>query len=125
MKVNDFKKRYANIPKKYKGGDCYKRAINYMLAHREQRLLLCHGWVSGRGPIKGVRFSHAWVENLTTGECIDPSLHPQSPLVLPKFVFYSIGNVIEERVLKYDYSAMMEWIQKTSKAGPWEVKFDE
>ena len=114
--------RYAHIPNKYKNGDCYKSGIDYMLGHQKGHKL-CHGWVDGKGPTAGVRFSHCWVEKGDT--VIDPSIDRKKPLILPKIVYYAIGNIVEDRVLKYSTKEMFDWLEKTGKAGPWETKYDE
>ena len=116
--------RYKHIPKKYKMGNCYKDAIDWMLRNgRIGNYYLCHGWVSGKGATAGVRFSHAWIEHKDI--VTDPSVDRIKPLVIPKFVYYSIGNIIEERVHKYSYDEMMGWLERTKKAGPWQSDFDE
>lgn len=118
--------RYAHIPKKYKRGNCYKDAIDWMLQHgRQKHFLLCHGWVSGKGVTAGTRFSHAWIENAKTGNVVDPSVDRIKPLILPMIVYYAIGNIIPERVHRYSFIEMMNWLERTKKAGPWQSDFDE
>lgn len=117
--------RYSHIPRKYKKGNCYKDAINYLLGNKNPDLRLCHGWVSGRGVTYGTRFSHAWIENIKTRICIDPSLNPAKPLEIPTIVYYAMGNIIEERVIKYTEKQMLDKLITTAKAGPWENTYDE
>jgi len=117
---------YKHVSKKYKGGKCYQNAVYYMYDHLDDPdFRVVHGWVTGRGEIEGIRYSHAWIEHEGTGMCIDPSLHPESPLIMPRLAYYHMGKIDPERILKYTADEMNEWSVKTGKFGPWETTFDE
>lgn len=126
--VDQFEERYKDIPTKYKKGHCYRNAFAFLMRYRKTNstLVLCHGWVTGtKGVVKGVRYSHAWVEAPKEKYVVDPSLNVDDPIVIWDFIYYKLGNVDTERVLKYSIQEAMETALKRGSYGPWDDKFDE
>ena len=101
---------YASIPDENKNGDCFVVASNYVQKHPEA--ILCHGIVTGQGPIAGVQYNHAWVEEGDT--VIDKTVD----ITLPKIVYYAIGNI--EIVKRYTFKEMLEQMIEHETYGPWD-----
>lgn len=121
-------KRYKHIPAKYKKGHCYSNAFTFLMEWRKKspQLLLCHGWVTGTAKaVKGVRYSHAWLEDPSTKSIIDPSMNVDDPVVIWDFIYYKIGNVDPERVIKYTIEEAILAVAKYRTYGPWDNKYDE
>lgn len=118
---------YPKVPKRLKKGHCYRHAVEYIQNNYQQNkhLRLVHGWVTGTGVLEGIRFSHAWVEDIKTGNCIDPSNNPDKPYVIPRPLYYYIGRVNEQRLIKYTPRKMLECLVEFETFGPWNTKFDE
>lgn len=117
---------YAHIPKKYKGGHCYSNAYHFLLYHKNPNLRLVHGWVTSQMPeIKGIRYSHAWIENIKIHTVIDPSANIDNPLIIADFLYYHIGNVNADRLNKYTLQEALEQAVSKGTFGPWDTTFDE
>ena len=97
-------------------GDCYVAAGRYMMDNggMSSNIVLVHGEVSGQGPLKGVRFGHAWIE--IGGNVLEVANGRH--MTLPKEVYYVIGNV--DKTHKYGYKEFLEKIKQTGHWGPWE-----
>ena len=81
-------------------GDCYEAAGKYMMEQcqtRDCNLTLVHGEVAGQGPLEGIRYGHAWVED--GGTVIDKS--NGRDVRLPKTIYYSIGNIAAPDMSKW------------------------
>ena len=50
-----------DVPEENKHGDCYVQAYRYMQSHPD--VTLVHGIVTGQGPIQGLQYNHAWIED--------------------------------------------------------------
>ena len=88
-----------DIPKNNKGGDCYEVAGRYLMDESlkgNKNLILVHGEVEGQGPIAGIRYGHAWIED---GEMIVDKSGGRN-IQLPKIIYYSIGNINPNKVFK-------------------------
>lgn len=98
-------------------GDAFESAINYMLngsmLQNRSNLVLVHGKVTGQGPIRGVVYLHAWVED--GDEVIDVSDGKNAKM--SKFLYYSIGNIKD--TYKYTVDVMINNILKFKTMGPW------
>jgi len=113
-----YKTSYA-IPKENRAGNAFEAAIDYMLnaslLENRKNLVLVHGKVVGQGPIKGITYMHAWIED--GDEVIDVS--DGKNIKMSKFLYYSIGNVSETH--KYTVDRMKNQIMKFQTMGPWTV----
>jgi hypothetical protein len=108
------------VPKKNTGGDCYEAAARYIIDHalmgKEKGLVLVHGIVTGQGPIRGIQYGHAWVEN--GDEVIDKSRGRD--IHLPKAVYYALGNISE--TIRYTPEETRRKLLDTGNYGPWDLK---
>lgn len=106
------------IPKANKNGDCYDSAGKYVIENNDPSLVLVHGMVDGQGPLKGIRFDHAWVEK--GDEVIDVSNGKN--LKLPKDLYYAIGNIKENQLIRYSREKAIENMTGIGNYGPWEAE---
>lgn len=80
-------------------GDCYEAAFHYILDHclgmavenPNHNLRLVHGEVAGQGPLEGVTFGHAWVED---GDIVIDQSNGRD-IVMPKALYYAAGRIAE------------------------------
>jgi len=112
--VNLFEDR--NIPAANKGGDCYKKASDYMQSDHSATLV--HGLVTGQGPIDGIIYNHAWCEK--SGKIIDLTLPKQAQKSLPIEFYYEIGHI--KTTYKYNFDEMVKKMDEYGTYGPWEKK---
>lgn len=101
------------------GGDCFVVALQNVMADRG--LYLCHGIVSGQGPLRGIRFAHAWNET-QFGYVIDQS--NGNDVVMPRDAYYALGEIDESDVRYYDFDEMAECVVRYGTYGPWDSLFD-
>ena len=108
--------QFPELPAKNQGGSCYEDALNYFSIQsiRNKKLKLVHGLVTGQGPIEGVVYGHAWVEDGNT--IIDATKKPV--LKIPKQLYYAIGNI--RTVFRYDRTEVSQMVSKFKTYGPWE-----
>ena len=102
-------------------GDCYQVSGLFMmniLGDKEHKLV--HSMVDGQGPLKGVRFGHAWIEH--NGRVIDNSNGTHKEF--PKEIYYRLGNVRKEDTKYYTPAETMKWLMKKKHWGPWEMSGD-
>jgi hypothetical protein len=83
------------------GGDCYVANGSAFLeaghANSDNPKKLVHGIVINQ--IDHKPMSHCWIES---GETVFDYSNGRK-IVLPKMVYYSIGNITEENLFKYSY----------------------
>lgn len=98
-------------------GNCYEVAGNAALEAfiRGRDVTVCHGEVSGQGPLEGVRFGHAWIEQ--GGTVIDRS--NGNNISMPVFAYYALGKIDPGQVDKYTAKEAVEMMQATGHYGPW------
>lgn len=106
-----------DIPDENKNGDCFVVAFENVMA--DNNLLLCHGIVSGTGPLTGIEFPHAWNET-RDGFVIDES--NGNAVCVRKEVYYSIGNI--QDVVVYDSFDAVAFACESGTYGPWDDMFD-
>ena len=114
-------KNYLNedpIPKKNQGGDCYVLAYQYITSHPNKNLKLVHGLVTGQGPLEGIIYNHAWVED--GNKIIDLTLPKPLQKSLTKDQYYKIGKI--KTVYKYSYKEVLDKSMEYQTYGPWEKK---
>ena len=107
-----------DIPDVNKGGNCYQVAFDTLIENPNAKLV--HGVVTGQGPIEGIQYTHAWVED--GDEIIDNTLSPNLRR-LPKQLYYALGNIDITR--KYTYKQALEQTIKTGHYGYWDKVFDD
>lgn len=114
---------------KSKGGDCYEAAGQFCMGSAfmpepiefvgEPHLV--HAEVKGQGKAEGIRFGHAWVED-------DENVYDYSNgrrIVMPKLVYYAIGDIQTENPLKYQRYTFPEArakMLKTKHYGSWDIE---
>ena len=115
-------------------GNCYEAAGKYMmdqcLTNNRCGLILVHGEVGGQGPLAGVRYGHAWVED--GDNVIDKS--NGRDIKMPKFFYYAVGQIqhevfddkgyhpAKENVHRYTWEEARDKITTHGHWGPWDLK---
>lgn len=106
-------------------GNCFQvayRTFSTLWYRGNYRLV--HGMIDGQGPVKGLRFVHAWVENIDTGMVIDNTL-PEGKRLLPQRDYYSLAHVQADQLSKYTTEQVLEYAINTGIYGPWEDKYNK
>lgn len=103
--------RIEDVPEKNKNGNCFEVALHTFMEDSQNRILV-HGIVTGQGPIEGIEYNHAWVEE--NGVVIDNTVH----IKIPWQAYYAIGNITITR--KYDREKAYECMLKYKTYGPWD-----
>jgi hypothetical protein len=98
-------------------GDCYQVAYD-VVTEEDQGLLLCHGTATGQGPIEGIRFGHAWVENPEAGTALDFS--NDSNVCMARERYYEIGQIDEDDVVRYSFEEALVNALHYRHFGPWD-----
>lgn len=129
----DLKKKLKK-PKKPKG-DCYYAAAQLVMGNRFKHLFgdnnityigtpyLVHAEVRGQGKVANIRFGHAWVED-------DENIYDYSngnEFVMPKEIYYAIGDIDNQNPLKYQKYTFEEARRKmvtTRHYGEWDLEVD-
>ncbi|MSP69098.1 MAG: hypothetical protein EXR20_02370 [Bacteroidetes bacterium] len=129
----DLKKKLKK-PKKPKG-DCYYAAAQLVMGNRFKHLFgdnnityigtpyLVHAEVRGQGKVANIRFGHAWVED-------DENIYDYSngnQFVMPKEIYYAIGDIDNQNPLKYQKYTFEEARRKmvtTRHYGEWDLEVD-
>lgn len=111
-----------DIPESSRGGDCYEVSGKYVMDHalmgNNPNLFLVHGIVVGQGPIEGVEYGHAWVED--NDECID--LSQGRDIRMPKAIYYALGNIDPSKQYRYSPEEMRRKILDSGHWGPWDLQ---
>ncbi len=113
-----------DIPEENKNGDCYIQAYHYFMSncHSNKNLRLVHGLVEGKGRLSGIRFNHAWCEDIKLKKVIDKTF-PKALQELPTIVYYSLGNVTNPH--KYDLNDVTKFSIEEGTYGPWDKKLKQ
>lgn len=110
-------------------GDCYEAAALFMFYDLKSDPLadcytLCHGTVTGQGPIAGQRIGHGWVEWRPLSETssvpvfvIDRSNGRN--VIIDRDDYYRIGKIELEDVRRYTRAEMIEMLRAFEHYGPW------
>jgi hypothetical protein len=119
------------MAKKQKLGDCYQAAGSIALngGFRGNKWgdfefqgtpYVVHAEVSGQGAIAGLRYGHAWVEdNLFVYDFSN-----KRELIIPKELFYTIGNVNvkdKTKYRKYTFQQARKKMLDTGHYGAWDI----
>jgi len=110
------------IPKNSSGGDCYQVAAKLVIdSEVGTELVLVHAEVTGQGPLEGIKYGHAWVENIH-GDVIDKS--NGRDITINKQVYYSIGNISSKKgkMFKYTRREALDKMLDSEHFGPWDLK---
>jgi hypothetical protein len=110
-------------------GDCYEAAGQFCMGSvympepiefiGEPHLV--HAEVKGQGKAEGIRFGHAWVED-------DENVYDYSngrQIIMPKVVYYAIGDIQTENPQKYQRYTFPEArakMLKTKHYGSWDIE---
>lgn len=108
---------HPELPADNQNGTCYQDALHYMMSkgkRGDKSMLLCHGLVTGQGPISGIVYGHAWVEK--GGTVVDETV----PITIDKRIYYAIGNIKEKNVYRYTFDEMAKKVTEFGTYGPWE-----
>ena len=103
-------------------GDCYEANGKFFMDQGlfgDGSMRLVHGEVSGQGPLEGVNYGHAWVEDGNT--VIDVSNGRN--LRMPKALYYALGNIEQnDNLHKYTPSQFRRKVTQYEHWGPWDLK---
>jgi hypothetical protein len=122
--------RYAKggKTKKSGGGDCYYVAGNMAMdffnrTKYEGTPYLVHAEVQGQGNLADIRYGHAWVED-------DVNVYDNSNLrhlVIPKKLYYKIGDIKTDnpkKYRKYTFAEAKKKMLETGNYGCWDIETD-
>lgn len=100
-------------------GDCFQVAGRNMMDNPPPEMTLVHAYVSGQGPLKGKRYSHAW--NEIGDVVIDYSNGRQ--IVMRKSQYYMLGQIEQKQgeYKKYDQKEALRHMVKYKHWGPWDL----
>lgn len=104
-------------------GDCYEANGRYFMKEAlfdgDSGLRLVHGEVTGQGPLEGVNYGHAWIEDGNT--VLDMSNGRKTRM--PKALYYALGNIEgNDNIYRYSASEFRRKISKYEHWGPWDLR---
>ncbi len=105
-------------------GHCFDNSLRYLWSLPEDKkdlYVLCHGVVTGKGNLEGIRYVHAWLEHVELPIVLDPALHKKNPPMFMKDKYYEVGKI--EQVVRYTVKEAGELGAKVGHFGPWK-EFD-
>jgi hypothetical protein len=124
-----------SIPEEHRDGNCFKSAAE--MVFNDPSLTLVHGYVTGQGPIQGIRLSHAWAEkNISIPSNFNSEELSQlqnmnltmvydnsngNNIEIPVQIYYSIGNVNPNELKKYTSEEARKKLLEYKTWGPWEL----
>lgn len=103
-------------------GNCYKSAANTLMAHKklgvaglpyDEDVFLVHGRPKLTKP-PFCEYGHAWLE---WGDVV---LDTETDNIIPRQLFYSVGNIDEDTCVRYTYKMAQWFMLEYSHYGPWE-----
>lgn len=114
------------------GGDCFKAGVDLLLklawktvsagGADGEGFYLCHGIVTGQGPIEGVRYSHCWVEHALIGSPATVLDHSNGrQLEMPAWLYYRIGRIDARKVYRYSLNEARRLLNEHKHYGPWDL----
>ena len=102
-------------------GDCYEAAAHLFIslpAEVRANARLCHGKAIGTGgDALGLRFGHAWVEQVIFGAHLVRDNANGHDYLGPAERYYAVGQVHD--VQTYTYGQMLRMLAKHQHYGPW------
>jgi len=105
-------------------GDCYETNGRYFMDRalfpgKDKNLRLVHGEVTGQGPLEGVKYGHAWVEDGNT--VIDVSNGKN--VKIPKEVYYNLGQIKKNNNMHvYKPEEFRRKVMQHEHWGPWDLR---
>ena len=103
-------------------GDCYEANGRYFMAHGlggSGNMRLVHGEVTGQGPLEGVNYGHAWVED---GSMVIDVSNGRT-VRMPKAVYYALGNIERnDNYHKYTADEFRYQVLQYKHWGPWDLR---
>jgi hypothetical protein len=108
-------------------GDCYEISANIMLHSatvepiEQVEYILCHGTVTGQGPVEGVRFGHAWVEwnHVPSAVALVLDYSNGNKVVMPVAQYYALGSIVPAEVHRYDCDETLNMLLEFRHYGSW------
>ena len=126
MKIK--KKMKKKMKKDHGGGDCYEANGRWYLQNggKSSGLILCHGEVTGQGPLQGVKFGHCWIEEHNEANGMVTvhdysATHGKEGLHVPAYKYYAVGQ-IGSNVVRYTHESFVNRLNAHSTWGPWDFK---
>ncbi len=96
------------------GGDCYRVAGN--MAVDNPHMKLCHGIVTGHGPLNGLLIGHAWVE---VGDIVIDYSNGHK-VTTRKEKYYDKGKITD--VVRYKGCNVADLLLSHQNYGPWDER---
>ena len=115
------KRTIKEIPSENQGGDCFKVAAETVM--KNPSLKLVHAIVPGQGPLKGVKYTHAFALDEKRDIVIDNTQKNPSLRELPARLYWHLGNI--ETYREYTSNEMYKMLIKYENWGPWDEAFDD
>ena len=117
------------IMKRKATGNCYQAAGDVVVMsvfkqaqeNYQGEPFLVHAEVSGQGPLEGVRFGHAWIED----DLFVYDYSNNKEVVLPKELYYRLGEVDVKNPTKYrryDFGQARAKMLETGNYGCWDIE---
>jgi hypothetical protein len=102
-------------------GDCFEANGRYFMDAAafpggNNTLHLVHGEVTGQGPLEGVKYGHAWIED---GNMVIDVSNGRT-VRMPKATYYALGR-IGDNVHHYDAPAFRRKVMQHKHWGPWDL----
>jgi len=91
---------------------------NALFPMKNDNLILVHGEVTGLGPIAGIKYGHAWIEDGDT--VIDTA--GGKDIRMSKILYYALGNIDESKVFKYKPEEFRKKVLEYEHWGPWDLQ---
>ena len=115
-----YESKYGPVRMASSGGDCYEaNGREFMELSLNSRVRLVHGEVTGQGPLEGVNYGHAWIEDGNT--VLDFS--NGRTVRVPKPLYYAIGGIDRnDNYHVYDSKKFQDRITRFETWGPWDLK---
>jgi hypothetical protein len=101
-------------------GNCFEVAALIITDYSLRlNLRLVHAEVSGRGPLEGKTFVHAWVEDPDSGLAIDQSNGLDVAIPIE---FYRAGARIRGDIVSYTFKEAARLMLEHGHYGPWDAR---
>jgi hypothetical protein len=111
-----------------KGDCCYitgQFAMNAVLAPSKIDFIgepcIVHAEVRGQGKIEGLRYAHAWIED----EKNVYEFSNGNDIILPKFIYYIMGDIHThnpKKYMRYTFSEARKKMLETGTYGTWDIE---
>ena len=107
-------------------GDCFEAHAEAMVGNFYgvvgENATLCHGLVHPTdGPVKDILHGHAWLE---VGDTVFDLSNGRS-MAVPKDVYYTIGRIEADKVIRYTREECIDNVLKYGHYGPWDEYMEQ